>query len=207
MNGFITESVSKLSDGFGTALYLLGLVFSTRFLNRVIEKYFGYTGFFIFTLLLLVLAIFSLGRGISKDQDDPNSAGYGITSGVLLWQVLIFFSLIGNLRIFSIPVMILWAIAGLITLMSWRKISSKTIRFFLLVFLMMWGGFIFIEGNNLAFNWQPIWNLVFFSGRLAALAGTLVFSWWIVFKSVNSENRKIAGVLLGFSAMLAGLWF
>lgn len=53
MNGFITESVSKLYDGFGTALYLRGLVFSTCLMHLFINKYLGYAGLFIFSLLLL----------------------------------------------------------------------------------------------------------------------------------------------------------
>ena len=206
MNGFITESVSKLYDGFGTAFYVLGLVFSTRLLNLAVEKYLGYPGKFIFILLLLVLAMLSLEKGISKRQEEPNSAGYGITSGVLLWQAVQFFSPIWQPQVFSFPSLILWGIVCLITMIFYRKMDSLSIRFFVLVFLLMWGGFLFIEGNNLVINLQPLWKQIFFSGRLAALAGTLMFTWWIVFKSVDSANRKTAGIFLAVCAMLASLW-
>jgi hypothetical protein len=207
MNGFITESVSKLYDGFGTALYLLGLVFSTRLMHLFIIKYLGYPGLFIFSLLLLALGIFLLARGIVNVQDENKCATYGISAGVILWQVLQFLNLAEELGFYRVIPLIIWGIAALLLMIFWRKIGWVTFRFFSLVFLLMWAGSFLIKTSELIQGWTTGWTLVFYSVRMISLVGTLLFTWWIIFHSPTSMQRKISAVGLAFCAMLAGLWF
>jgi hypothetical protein len=207
MNGFITESVSKLYDGFGTALYLLGVVFSTRLMNLFVNKYLRFPGLFIFSLLLLAIGIFLLARGVVGGLDDNKQATYGISAGVLIWQAPTFLNLSNGIGFYTIYGLIIWGVTTLFLALFWRRISWVSIRFFILVFLGMWAGSFLIQASELLQGWTTAWTFVFYSVRLASLAGTLVFTWWIIFHSPTSMQRKISAVGLAFCAMLAGLWF
>lgn len=207
MNGFITESVSKLYDGFGTALYLLGLVFSSRLINLFAIKYLGYPGLFIFSLLLLAIGFLLLGQGVIRNLDENKQAAYGICAGVLLWQAPTFLDLFNILGFYNLTVLIILSIFALLLVWLWQRIHWISIRFCILVFLGMWAGSFLIHANELIHGWTNAWTLVFYCIRMASLAGTLVFTWWIIFRSPTSMQRRISGVGLAFCAMMAGLWF
>jgi len=207
MNGFITESVSKLYDGFGTSLFLLGLVFSTRLMNLIFNKYFGYPGLFIFSLILLLIGILLLARGVVRDLDENKQATYGLSAGVLLWQAPAFLHLTNELGLFNSFAIMAFGLVALFLILFWRRINLVAIRFFGLVFLGMWGGSFLISNGEFMHGWNTPQVFMFFAVRLASLAGILVFTWWIIFRSSNSMQRKVSAIGLAFCAMLAGLWF
>ncbi len=87
MNGFITESTSKITDGFGTAVYILVLYFFIYYVGANVESTFGKTGYILLILILLAAGIFMLTRALRAGKAEAQLADAGITAGVLLWQV------------------------------------------------------------------------------------------------------------------------
>jgi hypothetical protein len=207
MNGFITESVSKIYDGFGTAAFLLMLTFSTRLLYLPIEKSFGQAGVFIYILLLLAAGIFMLGKALVTDKDENRLAFNGLTAGVLLWQVTRFSNLIGDIGLFNQAGWLIWLTFLLIVVILWRRIFPVGLRFFSMTFLLLWAGLLYTNSGELILSWPAVLIVAYHSVKAAALIGILILTWWIAFRTFNPNQRKACAVLLAFCAMLAGMWF
>lgn len=207
MNGFITESVSKIYDGFGTAAYLLMVTFTTRLLYLPIEEAFGRPGVFIFILLLLATGIFMLGRAFAAEKDENRLAFNGLTAGVLLWQVTRFSNRIGEIGLFNQTGWLIWLTFLLVVLVLWRRIFPVGLRFFSMTFLLLWAGLLYTTTGDLLQTWPPVLIVAYHSVRAIALVGILILTWWIAFRTINPSQRKTCAVLLAFCAMLAGTWF
>lgn len=207
MNGFVTESVSKIYDGFGTTAYLLLLTFTPRLVYLPIKAAFGRPGVFIFILLLLAAGIFMLGRSLAAGKDENRLAFNGLTAGVLLWQVTRFSNLIGEIGLFKQTGWLIWLTLLLIFGVMWRKIFPVGLRFFALTFLLLWAGLLYTNTGDLLQSWPAVLIVSYHTIRALALVAILVLIWWIAFRTFNPIQRKACAVLLAFCAMLAGMWF
>jgi hypothetical protein len=175
MNGFITESTRKISDGFGTAFFILVLYFSIRFVYPFVETTFGAPGAFIYILILLAAGIFMLARALLADRQEAQLANAGFTAGVLLWQVAQFSNLLGNSGLFGQSGWLFWLIALLITVELWRKVLSIGLPFFILVYLLWWAGLLYGNTLSLISGWLPVFIASYHAVRAAALVGLLNF--------------------------------
>ena len=207
MNGFISESTSKISDGFGTAFFILVLYFATRFLYPLVETTFGRPGAFIYILILLAVGIFMLARALLAGREDTQLADAGLTAGVLLWQVTQFSNLLGGSGLFGQSGWLFWLMAVLITTVLWRKVLPVGLRFFMLVYLLMWVGLLYANTLSLITGWPPVFIAAYHAVRVVALLGVLVFLWWIVFRTSTAVERKVCAVGFAFCVLLGVLTF
>lgn len=207
MNGFISESTSKISDGIGTAFYMLVLYFSTRLVYPFVETTFGKPGVFVYILILLAAGIIMLARALLTGRQDAQLADAGLTAGVLLWQVTQFSNLLGGSGLFGQSGWLFWLMAVLITTVLWRKVLPIGLRFFMLVYLLLWVGLLYANSLVLITGWPPALIVAYHAVRGAALTGVLVFLWWIVYRSVNVVQRKVCAVGLAFCVLLGLLNF
>ena len=207
MNGFISESTSKISDGFGTAFFILVLYLSTRFVYPLVETTFGKPGAFIYILILLAAGIFMLARALLTGRQEAQLADAGLTAGVLLWQVTQFSNLLGSSGLFRPGGWLFWLMAVLITTVLWRKVLPIGLRFFMLVFLLFWAGLLYTSTLALITAWPPVFIAIFHAVRAAALAGVLVFLWWIVYRTSNVVERKVCAVGVAFCVLLGVMLF
>jgi hypothetical protein len=207
MNGFINESVSKLYDGFGSVFYLLALYFATRLVYLPVAHAFGKPGVFIYILFLLAVGIFMLARSLVTDKEETRLATYGLTAGVLLWHVMQFSNLMGNSGLFGQTGWLFWLLFLLIAIVLWRKVFLVGMRFFVLVYLLMWAGMLYVNTQNLLISWPPVLVATYHAVRVIALAGILVFLWWIVFRTFTPVQRKACAVGLAFCGLLAVMAF
>jgi len=207
MNGFITESTSKISDGFGTAFFILALNLSTRFIYPLIETTFAKPGAFIYILILLAAGIFMLARSLLTGSQDAQLADAGLTAGVLLWQVTQFSNVLGSSGLFGQSGWLFWLMAVLITTVLWRKVLPIGLRFFMLVYLLFWAGQLYTNTLVLITAWPPVFIAAYHAVRVAALLGVIVFLWWIVFRTSTAVERKVCAVGLAFCVLLGILFF
>ncbi|MBA3072129.1 MAG: hypothetical protein FP831_00870, partial [Anaerolineae bacterium] len=87
MNGFITESVSKIADGLGTALKLLAFVLLTSLAFIPLKTYLGVWGIVGLLVILLIVSLFYIFRSFNHNFEDRQKAWCGMAAGVILWQV------------------------------------------------------------------------------------------------------------------------
>lgn len=207
MNGFISESTSKISNGFGTAFFILVLYFATRFLYPLVETTFGKPGAFIYILILLAVGIFMLARALLAGREDAQLADAGLTAGVLLWQVPQFSNLLGGSRLFGQSGWLFWLMAVLITTVLWRKVLPIGLRFFMLVYLLMWVGLLYANTLSFITGWPPVFIAAYHAVQVIALLGVLVFLWWIVFRTSTAVERKVCAVGFAFCVLLGVLTF
>jgi hypothetical protein len=202
MNGFISESTSKISDGFGTAVYLFTLHISTRFLYSLIDKSSIKPGEFVFILLPVALGVFMLVRAFTGTRPVEQRADAGLAAGALLWQVTLFVYLLISGGLFEYISWVIWLLGVLSTIVLWPRILSLGLRFFTLVYLLMWAGTLYVDLLAFISGWPTIFIAIYHAVRMAALAGVLVFLWVIVYRSSNSMQRKVCGVGLAFCVLL-----
>jgi hypothetical protein len=207
MNGFITESTSKISDGFGTAVFILLLYSSTRLIYTPVETIFGKPGAFIYILLLLAAGIFMLARALLAGRIDAQLAVSGLGAGVLLWQVTRFSSQVGDSGLFGQSGWLFLLMAALITTVLWRRVLPIGLRFFMLVYLLLWAGQLYASALPLISGWPPMFIMPYRAVWVAALVGILVFLWGIVFRTFNAVQRKGYAVGLAFCVLLAASLF
>ena len=207
MNGFITESVSKIYDGFGTAAYLLMLTFTTRLLYLPIEEAFGRAGDFHFYPVTAGNWDIHVGRALAAGNDENRLAFNGLTAGVLLWQVTRFSNRIGEIGLFNQTGWLIWLTLLLIVVVLWKRIFPIGLRFFSMTFLLLWAGLLYANTGNLLQTWPAVLIVAYQSVKAIALIGILILTWWIAFRTINPSQRKACAVLLAFCAMLAGMWF
>jgi hypothetical protein len=95
----------------------------------------------------------------------------------------------------------------LIAIVLWRKVFLVGMRFFVLVYLLMWAGMLYVNTQNLLISWPPVLVATYHAVRVIALAGILVFLWWIVFRTFTPVQRKACAVGLAFCGLLAVMAF
>lgn len=207
MNGFITESTSKIFDGFGTAFFILVLYFSTRFVYPFVETTFGKPGVFIYILILLAAGIFMLARALLTSRQEAQLADAGLTAGVLLWQVTQFSNLLGNSGLFGQGGWLFWLMAVLITTVLWQKVLPIGLRFFIIVYLIWWAGLLYANTLSLITGWSPVFITSYHAVSAVALVGVLAFVLWIVFRTSKVVERKGCAVGLASRVLLSATIF
>jgi len=195
MNGFVTESTSKLSDGIGNAIRLLLLYLITSLLILPIGHFFHRIGMLIYILILLALAVFELQRALAVRTSDQRRAWNGMAAGAYFWQVLRFTADIGSLKIFQQAGIIFWVMAVLITATLWKKVLPIGIKTALMVILVCWLGKIYLVGMGYLSNWAPFVVFAYKAAQYIIGAGGILTLLYIVFRSHDAASRSYAAIL------------
>lgn len=202
MNGFITESLSKLSDGIGNSIRLLVLYLITSLLVVPISTFFHRIGVLIYIFILLAMAVFELQRSLAVRTSEARRAWCGMASGIYLWQVIRFSAQLDSLELFQQTGIVFWLMGVLITATLWKKFLPTGLRTAMLTLLICWLGKIYVLGFGFLSNWSSF--IVFGYQALRYIAGAAGFLSliYIIFKSENAAERNYAGILF-----FAGLLF
>jgi hypothetical protein len=201
MNGFITESASKLTDGIGNTIKLLLLYFITTLAVFPAVYIFHRAGSLIYILLLLALAVFELQRSLAVRTSDQRRAWNGMAAGVYFWQVIRYSAQMGSLQVFQQAGIIFWVMAVLITATLWKKVLPVGVRTAMLVILVCWLGKIYVVGLDYLVNWAPVIVFGYKALRYIFGAGSLIPLFYILFRSDNSSSRSYAAILF-FTGLL-----
>lgn len=207
MNGFVTESVNKIADGFGSAVKLLLVAVLTSLAFIPIKTYLGSLGIIGLLILFLILAGIYLRRSVDEHVDERTTAWCGMLAGALFWQVTRFLPEIPGLEWFSMAGLAYWAGASLLTLVLWKKVLSTGIRFLLVTFLLNWIGWLYAFYYQRASIWPDVVASVFQSLHYLGILGVLASIWWIVTRSRNSIERRYGALALYFSVLFSFLIF
>lgn len=207
MNGFITESVSKIADGFGSALKLLAFVVLTSLAFIPLKSHLGLYGVLGLLAVLLLLSLFYIYRSFNPGFEDRQKAWCGMAVGVLLWQVTHYLPEIPGWGWVSKAGILYWAGAALLTLVLWKHVLSVGFRFTLLTFLLNWIGGIYLATLDRAGGWPQFIAQAYTSMHYLGILGILLSIWWIVWRSRNSLERKYGGLVLYFSVLFTFLFF
>jgi hypothetical protein len=201
MDGFITESVAKISDGFLSAIKLILTYFLTKLLLIPIEHFLGLPGVIIYVLILLAFAAFDLQRSLMVGFSDQKRAWKGMAAGLLFWQAFAITAGVGSFPFFEQLGILFWVMLVLFTAILWRKILPIGGRMALLVFITCWMGVIYLTGFSYITGWPPFFTLAYGSIRFIATALGVAAVIFVVYRSSNAENRSLAAVII-FDAIL-----
>lgn len=207
MNGFITESVSKISDGFGSALKLLAFLLLSTLAIVPIKTYFGLTGIICLLGLLVLLTAYYLYSSLRHQVNDTKKAWCGMAAGVLLWQITHFLPEVPGMGWLDQIGWVYWVGLTAVTVLLWKKFLPIGVRFLLLTFLLNWIGRLYLGSLGLSLFSSGFFAAVYSNLRYLGLAGILISIWWIVTRSRNSVERKYGGLALYFSILLTFLIF
>lgn len=207
MNGFITESVSKIADGFGSALKLLAFVVLATLAFIPLKTHLGLYGVLGLLAVLLLLSLFYIYRSFNPGFEDRQKAWCGMAAGALLWQVTRYLPEIPGWGWVSKAGILYWAGAALLTLVLWQHVLSVGFRFTLLTFLLNWIGGIYLATMARAGLWPQFIAQAYTSMHYLGILGILFSIWWIVWRSRNSLERKYGGLVLYFSVLFTFLFF
>ena len=201
MNGFITESTSKISDGIANAINLLLFYALTSLLILPIEHFFHRPGFLIYIFLLLALAGFELQRTMIARISDPRRAWHGMAAGLYLWQVIRFTAELGSYPLFQQSGMIFWVMAVLITATLWKRLLPIGVRATMSVVIVCWLGKLYQVGYTYLAEWPPFVTFGYVALRYLAGVAGLIALLFIIFRS-HDLNSRVYGAILVFAAVL-----
>jgi hypothetical protein len=207
MNGFITESVSKIADGFGSALKLLAFMILSTLAFIPLKAHLGVWGIVALLALLLILSLFYFYRSFNHQFEDKQKAWCGMAAGALLWQVTRYLPEIPGWGWVSKAGIIYWAAAALLTLALWKHVLNVGGRLTLLTFLLNWIGGIYLATLDNTGVWPQFIAQVYTSVHYLGIIGILISIWWIVMRSRNSLERKYGGLALYFFVLFTFLFF
>ncbi len=207
MSGFITESVSKISDGFGSAVKLLVFVLLSTLAVTPIRSLFGLYGVIGLILLLFLLAIYYLYSSIRGQFEETRKAWCGMASGVLLWQVTRYLPEIPGLGGLDRIGILYWLGLLLVTMLLWKRVLNTGLKFLLTTFLLNWLGHLYLIYIKPSANWPGVFATVYPYLRYLGIVGVVFVIWWIVTRSQNSIQRKYGGLALYFCVLLTFLFF
>ncbi len=207
MSGFITESVSKISDGFGSTLKMLAFMGLTTLTVIPIRTWFGLTGVIVLLILLLLLAVFYFFRSLRHQLEKSQKAWCGMAAGVLLWQVTRYLPEVTGMGWLDEIGILYWLGLACLTGILWRKVLPTSVKFTLLTFLLNWIGHLYlIWMRNPLTQLSLITTLVPYI-RYLGILGVPVVIWWMVTRSRSSMQRRYAGLILYFCVLLSLLAF
>ena len=207
MNGFITESISKISDGFGSAIKLLLLMLITTVAVIPIRTLFGLAGVIVLLILLAGLAIFYCYRSFRNQLEDSQKAWCGMAAGVLLWQLTRYLPEVPGMGWLDEIGLAYWAGLALLTIVLWKMALPTGLRLLLLTFLLNWIGRLYLGSLKSTAILPGFLSTVFPYLRYFGILGVVISIWWIVMRSRNSMERKYGGLALYFCVLLTFLFF
>ncbi len=207
MQGFITESASKLSDGIGGTLTLVATAIGTSLFFIPVTNSSSLLIKIAYISLLLLAGFYFLYRSLTMVADDTRRATSGMLSGLLLWQVLRFSGVSAKWGMLDGRGYLLWLAAVLVVGILWKKAFPLGLRFLVLLLLLNWLGSLYVSSGALLRDWTPLWADVFRGLRYLGAAGIAVSTWFILFKSGNCIQRKYGAAVLYFFVLLTFLLF
>lgn len=201
MNGFITESVSKISDGIINSIKLILFYALTTLLLVPIAHFFQRPGKLIYIFLLLALAGVELQRSLISRTSESLRAWHGMAAGLYFWQVIRFTAELGSFQLFQQSGMIFWVMAVIITVVLWKRVMPIGMRSAMAVLLVCWLGKLYQVGYTYLNEWPPFIRFGYASLRyFAALTGVIAL-FLIIFRS-RDLNSRIYGAITIFAAVL-----
>lgn len=207
MSGFITASVSKISDGFGSTIKMLAFVALTTLAIIPIRTMFGLYGVAGLLVLLFALSVFYIYRSMKNQMEEKQKAWCGMAAGVLFWQATRYLPEVPGMGWLDKIGILYWLALVLITIVLWKKVLSISGKFFLLTFLLNWIGRLYlVSKDTLVFQLEILKKLYPYL-NLLGIAGMLISIWWIVTRSQTSVQRKYGGLILYFCVLLTFLYF
>jgi hypothetical protein len=207
MDGFITESVNKISDGIGNAISLLLYYALTTLIIIPIRNFWQGPGVLIYILILLALAGFELNRTLITRTSEPSRAWHGMAAGLFFWQVIRFTAEMNSSQIFHQTGLIFWVMAVIFTAILWKKVLPVGLRSTMLVFLACWLGRLYQEGYTRLANWPPLFQFGYEAIRwLVGILG-LVALLMIIFRTRDLNSRIYCAVTIFVSILFLALAF
>ncbi|MHC1740798.1 MAG: hypothetical protein AB9897_06770 [Anaerolineaceae bacterium] len=201
MNGFITESVSKITDGIVNAIRLILFYALTTLLILPIRNYFNRPGVLIYIFILLAAAGFEFQRSLLTNRSEAKRAWHGMAAGLFFWQVIRFTADMSSLKLFQETGIIFWVMAVIMVAVLWKKILTVGMRSAMAVLLVCWLERIYQTGFPTISNWPPFVNFGYASIRyIIAVAGAIALV-NIVFRS-RDLNTRVYNAILIFAAFL-----
>jgi hypothetical protein len=196
MNGFITESVGKISDGIANAIKLVIFYAITTLLLIPVEHYFQRPGILIYIFLLLAIAGFELHRTLIARTSEPRRAWHGLAAGLFFWQVVRYTADLSNLALFQQAAMIYWVMVVLITVVLWKKLLPIGVRSAMLVLLVCWLGKLYQMGFTYLLDWPPFINFGYGVLRYLVGLGGVIALFLIIFRSRDLNSRIYSAVTI-----------
>ena len=207
MSGFITESVSKISDGFGSAIKLMVFMLLSTLAVTPIRSLFGLYGVIGLLGLLFLLSIYYLYSSLRGQFEETKKAWCGMASGVLLWQVTRYLPEIPGLGGMDSIGFLSWLGRRIVPILLWRRVLNTGFKFLLSTFLVNWLGHLYQIYIKQSEHWSGMLGMIFPYLRYLGVAGIFFATWWIVTRSQNSIQRKYGGLALYFCVLLTFLFF
>jgi hypothetical protein len=207
VSGFITESVSKISDGFGSAIKMLALVGLTALAIIPVRSLFGLAGVVGLSVLLFLLSVYYFYRSLRNQMEDQQKAWCGMAAGVLLWQVTRYLPEVPGWGWLDKIGFLYWMGLFILTILLWKKVLPIGLKFMLSTFLLNWIGRLYLKYLDNINLWPRTIALIFPYLRYLGILGILVSIWWIAMRSRNSIERKYGGLALYFCVLLTFLFF
>jgi hypothetical protein len=201
MDGFITESVAKISDGFFAAIKLLFIYFLTKVLFDLVNKLVWAPWVIIYLVALLAIGGYELHRSLATGISEQKRTWNGMAAGVLFWQSFVMISNVGGFQIFQRVGILLWVMILLATITLWHRVLPPGVRMSLVVLMTCWFGKIYFSGYPLTASWPPVIALGFATIRIAACALGILAIVYVIFRSRNVTNRSLAAIAI-FNAVL-----
>jgi hypothetical protein len=201
MDGFITESVGKISDGFFAAIKLVLGYYLVRLLLVLIERFFGMPGVVIFVFMLMAVGAYFLYRSWAIDISEHKRAWRGMLAGLLFWQAFVMIADFGSFPLFERLGILFWVMLVIVMFTLWKKIQPVGIKMSLAVFLTCWIGKIYFTGLAQTADWMPVLRLAYGSIRWLAVAVGVAAVVYIIYRSRDAVNRGLAGTVI-FAAFL-----
>lgn len=207
MDGFITESVNKISDGLANAAKLLLFYGLTSLLVIPIRSFLHDPGVLIYILVLLAVAGFELQRTLIARTSEPRRAWHGMAAGLFFWQVIRFTAEMNSYHLFQQGGMIFWVMAVIFTAVLWKKVLPIGMRSNMLVLLVCWLGRLYQDGYKVLSNWPPFFQFGYEAIRwLAGVAGVVALI-LIIFHSRELNSRIYCAVTFFASVLFLVLAF
>lgn len=203
MHGFISESTSKISDGFWSAaklllLFLLLTMFPTFLVNEDSTQL-----RIAYLVLLMAGGVFFLFRSLVDRIPETQNAMNGMVSGLFFWQAVNFSGFPEDWVLFQPAGYLLWLGSVILIYLLWSRVLPVGMRFMLLVIMLHWIGRLLITSlSMLVTNGMAGW-IVPGSIRLSGIVGILFCLWFIVVRSSVPLQRRYAAVGLYFSVLIS----
>jgi hypothetical protein len=201
MDGFITESVAKISEGFFASIKLLFIYFLTKVLFDLVNKLVWAPWVIIYLIALLAIGGYELHRSLATGISEQKRTWKGMAAGVLFWQSFVMIADVGGFHIFQHVGILLWVMILLATITLWHRVLPPGVQMTLVVLLVCWFGKIYFSGYPLTANWPPAIGLGFATIRIAACGLGILSVFYIIFRSRNVTNRSLAAIAI-FNAVL-----
>lgn len=199
MNGFITESVSKLLDGLGTTMKLLAALVASSMLFITMERSGNYRLVFIYLLFLLAAGVYCLYLALVARGHGTDQAFFGMLSGLLFWQA---FSHSGKLEVSSLKNFLgLIFILLVLTIMVWKRGLPEGLRFMILLVLANWICQQVLTSTGPHGQIASLIPGINILVRYMAIAGIGISVWFILLRSQTARQR-MHGALLLYSFIL-----